>query len=135
MRDYNAQLLCTFAKQDTYMVEIESLSKYYNIIDKKIYVLQSGNNKNDLFLTYNVEKSTNSKFYPNTISIHRKKEYNTIYSINALNEMIKLENGGMVSNTYQIDWESYRNSFITARDGQVKVTPTRLLKIIKIDIS
>ena len=63
MRDYNAQLLCTFAKQDTYMVEIESLSKYYNIIDKKIYVLQSGNNKNDLFLTYNVEKSTNSKFY------------------------------------------------------------------------
>lgn len=135
MRDYNAQLLCTFSKQESCMDDIEGLSKYYNIIDHKVYVLQNGFNKSEVFLTYNAEKSINNKFYPNTISIHRKKEYNVIYSINALNEMIKLKNNGFASNTYQLDWESYRNSFITARDGNVKVTPTRLLKIVKIEIT
>ena len=128
MGSYNAQLLCTFAKYQTYMNEIESLSRYYNIIEKKIYVLQSGYNKEDVFLTYNAEK-TGTQFYPNTISVHRKKEYNIIYSINALNELIKEENNGVLSSTYQINWEKYRSSFITARDGKVKVTPTRLMKI------
>ena len=124
----NTQLLCTFAKYQTYLNEIESLASYYNITDKKIYVLQSGYSKEDIFLTYNAEK-TGTQFFPNTISVHRKKEYNIIYSINALNELIKEENNGILSNTYQINWENYRSSFITARDGKVKVTPTRLMKI------
>lgn len=124
----NAQLLCTFTKYETYINEIEALTSYYSILDKKIFVLQSGYNKEDVFLTYNAEKS-GGQFYPNTISVHRKKEYNIIYSINALNELIKEENNGILSNTYQINWEKYRSSFITARDGKVKVTPTRLIKI------
>lgn len=127
----NAQLLCTFAKQHTYQGEMEALAEYYNIIENKIYVLQSGTNRDDVFLTYNAEKG-NNQFYPNTISVHRKKEYNIIYSINALNELIKEQNNGVVSSAYQIDWENYRNSFITARDGKVKVTPTRLMKIYQI---
>lgn len=127
----NAQLLCTFARQHTFQAEIESLSEYYNIIEHKIYVLQSGANRDDVFLTYNAEKN-GSQFYPNTISVHRKKEYNIIYSINALNELIKEENNGVLSSTHQINWENYRNSLITARDGKVKVTPTRLMKIYQI---
>lgn len=127
----NAQLLCTFAKQQTYQSEIESLAEYYNILEKKIYVLQSGANKDDIFLTYNAEKN-GSQFYPNTISVHRKKEFNIIYSINALNELIKEENNGVMSSSHQIAWENYRNSFITARDGRVKITPTRLIKIYQI---
>ena len=131
MSAYNAQLLCTFAKQHTYQEEMESLAQYYSIVEKRIYVLQSGLNKDDIFLTYNAEKN-GSQFYPNTISVHRKKEHNIIYSINALNELIKEQNGGVVSNTFQINWEQYRNSFITARDGKVKITPTKLLKIYQI---
>jgi len=131
MATANAQLLCTFAKQHTYQAEMEALSEYYNIIEHKIYVLQSGVNREDIFLTYNAEKN-GSQFYPNTISVHRKKEFNIIYSINALNELIKEQNNGVVSNTFQIRWEDYRNSFITARDGKVKITPTRLMKIYQI---
>lgn len=127
----NAQLLCTFTKYSNYQNEIFALSEYYNILEKKVYVLQSGLNKEDVFLTYNAEKN-GTQFYPNTISVHRKKEHNIIYSINALNELIKEQNNGFVSNTYQIDWSQYKNSFITARDGKVKVTPTRLLKIFQI---
>jgi hypothetical protein len=131
MMSGNAQLLCTFAKQHTYQSEIEALAEYYNIIEHKIYVLQSGANRDDVFLTYNAEKN-GVQFYPNTISVHRKKEYNIIYSINALNELIKQENNGVVSTSYQINWDNYRNSLITARDGKVKITPTKLIKIYQI---
>ena len=132
MPEYNTQLLCTFSKKDTYMEEIEALANYYKIADGKIYVLQSGANNNDIFLTFNALKG-NSAFYPHTMSVHRKKEYNIIYSINALNELIKEENNGVMSPSHQIAWENYRNCFITARDGKVKITPTRLLKIYKIN--
>ena len=127
----NTQLLCTFAKIQTYSDEIAALFKYYNIPDGKVYVLQSGTILDDVFLTYNAEKST-SEFYPHTMSMHRKKEFNIIYSINALNELIRQENNGVVSRSYQINWQAYSNSLITAREGKVKITPTRLLKIFKI---
>ena len=131
MAGSNAQLLCTFAKYNTYQNEIDALSEYYNILEKKVYVLQNVANKDEIFLTYNVEKN-GSQFYTNTISVHRKKEHNIIYSINALNELIKEQNNGIVSNTFQINWEQYKNSFITAREGKIKVTPTRLMKIYQI---
>ena len=131
MRQYDAQLLCTFTKYHAYNDDIISLTEYYNIIEKRIYVLQSGLNRDDVFLTFNAEK-TSGDFYVNTISVHRKKEYNVIYSINALNEIVRAENGGNISFMYQIDWEKYRNSLITTKDRTIKVTPTVLLKIIQI---
>ena len=132
MPEHNTQLLCTFSKKESYQEEMESLAKYYNIVDSKIYVLESGDNPNDIFLTYNVVKN-GGQFYRSTISVHRKKEYNILYSINALNELIKEENGGVHSSSHKIAWENYRNCFITARDGRVKITPTKLLKIYKIN--
>ena len=125
------QLLCTFAKLQTYSDEVAALASYYSILDGKVYVLQSGTNTEDIFLTYNAAKNS-VEFYPRTMSVHRKKEYNVLYSINALNELIKQENNGVLSRSYQINWQLYSNSFITARDGQVKITPTKLVKIFKI---
>ena len=131
MREHNTQLLCTFSKANIYLSEIEALAEYYNIVDGKIYVLQSGSNKDDIFLTFNAAKGNNN-FYPNTMSVHRKKEFNILYSINALNELIKMENNGIASSSHQIAWENYRSCLITARDGKVKITPTRLIKIFNI---
>jgi hypothetical protein len=131
MPEYNTQLLCTFSKKDVYQEDIESIFDYYSIPDGKIYVLESKANGTDIFLTYNAQK-LNQQFYPNTISVHRKKEFNIIYSINALNGLVLLENNGTPSSTHKIAWENYSNSFITSRDGKVKVTPTKLLKIYHI---
>jgi hypothetical protein len=128
MHQFDAQLLCTFSKFATYLVEIEALFKYYTIVDNRVYVLQNGQNREEIFLTFNALK-TGGSFYTNTISVHRKKEYNVLYSINALNELIKRENGGIASPSYKVDWSKFQNSFITAREGVVKVTPTKLLKI------
>jgi hypothetical protein len=128
MIEHNTQLLCTFSKKDMYQEEIESISEYYQIVDGKVYVLESKSNSYEIFLTYNVVKN-GGQFYPNTISVHRKKEFNIIYSINALNGLILHENNGVQSSTHKIAWENYSNCFISARDGKVKITPTKLLNI------
>lgn len=132
MHEHNTQLLCTFSKKDAFQEEIESIAEYYQIVDGKVYVLESKANPTDIFLTYNVIK-TGGQFYPNTISVHRKKEFNIIYSINALNGLILSENNGVPSSSHKISWENYSNCFISARDSKVKITPTRLMKIYRIN--
>jgi hypothetical protein len=127
----DAQLLCTFAKNHDYGDTVDNLLEYYNVVDSKVYVLQNVELNNEIFLTFNAERKV-GEFFPNTISVHRKKEYNIIYSINALNELVRQENDGVTSIHYQIQWYKYKNSFITARDGIVKITPTKLLKIFHI---
>ena len=47
---------------------------------------------------------------PDTISLHRKKNTNTLYTINALNDLIRELNAGKLDKTYPIKWENYKNS-------------------------
>ena len=88
-------------------------------------------NPNEIFLTFNGAK-TGTDYYQHTISVHRKKEYNVLYSINALNELVKIENLGNFSSRTDIKWEKYRNSLITVKDGELKITSTKLVKILSI---
>jgi hypothetical protein len=94
----------------------------------KIYILKNEEVLNEVFLTYNVQK-TISTHYPRTISVHRKKDFNILYSINALNQLIKKENGGQHSNTFQVDWTKFRDSIIVVNDEKIKVMPTKLMRV------
>jgi hypothetical protein len=68
----------------------------------------------------------------NTISLHRKKITNTLYTINALNELIKLINNGVLDTNYQVEWDVYKNMIlITNKEGLQKIN-TRILKIIEL---
>jgi hypothetical protein len=82
----------------------------YEIPEHRIFVFSNAEDTDSLFCTYNVINS--SKRASNTISIHRKKETNTLYTVNALNEVIKRINNGILDKTYQLDWMRYQNSFI-----------------------
>lgn len=65
--------------------------------------------------------------------VHRKKESNTIYTINALNRLIKELNGGKEDKTYQITWEDYRNSMILTDDDGYKIMGTKLFRIVDVN--
>jgi hypothetical protein len=125
---HNTQLLCTFSNSTSYQKDISSICEFYKIDGGKIYILKNEENLSEIFLTYNVEKGNHNHF-PRTISVHRKKDYNILYSINALNQLIKEENGGQVSNTYQVDWGKYRDSIIVVNDGKIKIMPTKLMRV------
>ena len=127
-------LLCTFTNQKNLEQTTHDITKNFNVIFEKIYVLQNENKTNELICTYNVnqEEEINFNDVKNTISLHRKKITNTLYTINALNELIMEINNGVLDTSYQIPWDVYKNTIlITNKDGLSRI-PTRILKIINL---
>ena len=66
----------------------------------------------------------------NTISIHRKKETNTLYTVNALNAIIRRVNNGVLDKTFQVDWNNYQNSFILTDGNDYRVVELVFFKKI-----
>ena len=128
------QLLCTFTNQKSLEQTSHDITKNFNIIFDKIYVLQNEDKNKELICTYNVDQDEKIDFnsVDNTISLHRKKLSNTLYTINALNELIKTINNGVLDTRYQVPWELYKNMIlITNKEGLQRI-PTRILKIINL---
>ena len=126
------QLLCTFTTQKNLEQTTHDISKNFNVVFEKIYVLQNETKPYELICTYNVDKDDDVDFnkVKNTISLHRNKITNTLYTINALNELIKTINNGVLDTKYQVPWDIYRNMIlILGKEGLSKI-PTRILKII-----
>jgi len=128
------KLLCTFTDINSYVDEIASVNSYYDIVFGKIFVLQDADNLDSLLLTYNINQDTfNSiNFYKNTISVHRKKDSNTLYTINSLNALIKNLNGGILDTNFKIDWDLYKNKILLVDEDSYREVNTKLFKIIKI---
>ena len=99
----------------------------------KLYVLQKEDNPNELMITYNVKKSEVSGFLPNTILLHRKKETNTLYTINAVNHIIKDANNGILDKSYRLQWDNYRNSILLTNKDGLNIIHTRLKEIIDLE--
>jgi len=129
------QLLATFTTKTDLDRTIENIKGAYTIAFSKIYVLQNENNVNELICTYNVdlEKGADYNDVKGTISLHRKKHSNTLYTINALNEVIANLNNGLVDSKFIVPWENFKNTLmVTNSDGLNKIS-TRIYKIIKIN--
>jgi hypothetical protein len=97
----------------------------------KIFVLEVKDN-NEYVLTYNIEMANISNIPDNTILVHRKKESNTLYTINALNELIKKLNGGVVDTRFQIDWQHYKNTILLTQQNELRQLKTKIYKIIEL---
>ena len=129
-----SQLLATFTTKDNLDDIVENIKKSYSIIFDKIYVLQNEENVTELICTYNVsiDNGIDYNSVKGTISLHRKKHTNTLYTINALNEVIANLNNGIIDSKFLVPWENFKNTLlVTNADGLNKIN-TRIYKIIKI---
>lgn len=128
------QLLCTFATKDILENILEQIESVYEIVFDKIYVLQNEDNVDELMCTYNVD-ATNAVDYnkvPGTISLHRKKFTNTLYTINGLNEIIVKLNNGLMDSKFLVPWEDFRNKLVITNTDGLKEIPTRIFKIVEL---
>ena len=123
------QLLCTFAHRKDLDLISDYITKSYTVAERRIFVFADADNKNDLYLTYNIERGAFTKT-PNTISIHRKKETNTLYTVNALNTIIVKANNGVLDKTFIINWETYRNSLLLTSDNDLRPISLELMRRI-----
>tara|TARA_Y100000004_G_C8864124_1_gene390374 strand:+ start:137 stop:538 length:402 start_codon:yes stop_codon:yes gene_type:complete len=131
-----SQLLCTFTNKESFDNTVEQIKNAYTIVFNKIYILQNENDVNELICTYNVDMSNGSVDYnaiKGTISLHRKKHSNTLYTINALNEVIAELNNGVVDSKFIVPWENFKNTLMVTNSEGLNKINTRIFKIIKID--
>ena len=129
------QLLCTFSKKEVLDDTINLIVKHYDIVFNKLYVLNDEGDNKMAIITYNVNYENNLDYnsVSNTISIHRKKQTNTLYTINALNEVIRSKNGGVLDKSFQVDWSEFQNSLLLTNDSGLNIIKTKIHKIININ--
>ena len=129
--DLNNKLFCTFTTLEGVNDLVDSIQRKYTVMYNKIFVLEVKNN-NEYVLTYNIEMANISSIPENTILVHRKKESNTLYTINALNELIKSLNGGVVDTRFQIEWQHYKNTILLTQQNELKELKTKIHQIIEL---
>jgi hypothetical protein len=131
IRDLNNRLFCSFTTLEGLDDLIEGITSKYDVMYNKIFVLHIKSN-DEYVCTYNIDQANISDIPPNTILVHRKKDSNTLYTINALNELIKKLNGGVVDTKFPIDWQHYRNTILLTQHDELKQLKTKIHKIIEL---
>jgi hypothetical protein len=129
------QLLCTFTNKKNLELTIDEITSAYTIVFNKVYVLQNENDINELICTYNVDvlEGVDYNKVKGTISLHRKKHSNTLYTINALNEVVSNLNNGVVDSKFIVPWENFKNTLLVTNSEGLNKINTRIYKIVKID--
>jgi|TARA_B110000902_G_scaffold54104_1_gene62880 hypothetical protein len=126
------QLLCTFTTKDKLKDVLQEIRETYHIVYNFIYVLQNKGSLEELFVTYNIDTSFRTERpLDDTILVHRKKQSNTLYTINALNELVKEENNGVLDKKFTIDWTKFKNSIIVTNVEGTKKISTRIFEVIE----
>lgn len=122
------QLLCTFTTLQELPSCIAKIHKTYqvdSVSNMKCYqYIESANN---VICVYNT--STNTGRMSDTITINRKKETETLYSINALNTLICELNNGVLDKSFRVDWSQYKNKLMLSdRNGLFRLIEIKELQ-------
>lgn len=125
------QLLCTFAHKKDLELIVDYVTKSYTISEQRMFVFSDADNRNDIYITFNIEATGYSKT-PNTISIHRKKETNTLYTVNALNTIIRGANNGVMDKSFAVDWTLYHNSLLMTNANALRRIQLQLMHRIEL---
>ena len=129
--DMSNKLFCTFSSEENLEEILQTIQHKYKIIYNKIFVLYS-KSQDEYICTYNVEFGNVSNFLENTILVHRKKESNTLYTINSLNRLIESLNEGVLDTSYRVNWDDYRNCILLTKGSELKRVNTKLHRIIEL---
>ena len=117
----------SFSSEDEYRTHLQVIREIYRP-DSSLFVLQNRDNDNEIFITFNTEYNFKT---PGIIKIHKKRETNTLFSVDSVNEL-SMRTNGKIDKEWSPNWEEYRNSLLLMRDGELTVIPTRLREIIRL---
>lgn len=124
-------LVALFVEQEDIQKALNEIKAKFQIQGNKIFILNQIDEPEELILTFNIELPDNYKENLNItdfgklIRIHRKKEFNCLYTINALNFIIK--------NEETLDWNKYKFCFLTISSNHIKVIKTKLKEVFDLN--
>lgn len=124
------RLFCSFTPKDKLEQRLAEINSQYKILYSKIFVLASPESE-EYMCTYNIEvEGKEITILGNTILLHRKKETNTLYTINALNTLVMNLNNGVMDNRFPINWAEYKNSMLLTQGNEFRKLNTLVHKIV-----
>ena len=127
------QLLCTFTSKPRLNDTLDIIITCNEVLYEKVYVFQNEKDLGQLICTYNVEyKYDYEESIIDTISLHRKKQSNTLYTINALNEVIRSKNKGVLDKKFIVDWTEYQNTLLLTNESGLTIIPTKIYQIVDV---
>ena len=129
--DMSNKLFCTFTAKEDLDELLDSIKSNYIILYDKIFVLEC-EDQDEYICTYNVDFNNIGDFLESTILVHSKKQTNTLYTINALNELIKELNNGYLDKRFIVNWDDYRNSVLLTKDHKLQILKTKLFDIVEV---
>ena len=127
------KLFCTFTKKEDIENTLDTIQGRYTILFNKIFILES-KDSDELMCTYNIDPGNLSMttVLPNTILLHRKKESNTLYTINALNTLVKSLNNGYADPNYRVNWNDYKNTILLTNGPDLRKLETTIFEIVNL---
>lgn len=133
IQELSNKLFATFTKKEDLQETIEIITSRYTILFDKIFILES-QDSDELICTYNIDPGNlnSTTILPNTILLHRKKDSNTLYTINALNTLIKTLNNGVADPNYKIEWTDYKNTILLTTGPDLRKLETAIHKIVSL---
>lgn len=126
-----SQLVCVFSLQENLDYTIGLIEATYFILYKKIFILSIQNN-DEYICSFNIDKSLQRKQLPGAMLVHRKRETNTMYTINSLNELIRQQNNGILDKEFKVDWNNYSNGILLLSNNELRFLKTVLYQIINV---
>lgn len=121
-------LLLSFSTLEEYRSELQRIREVYRP-ESNIFVLENIDEPTEVYVTFN---TTYNFKMSGIIKCNKKKGYNVIFTIDALNALA-IRDIGKVDKEYTPDWEQYRNSLLLIRDGELYIAKTKVKEIIKIE--
>jgi len=125
------QLICLFTTEPMIDHTVEMVSRTYDVVYKRLFIL-SIEDSEELICSFNVDKGNHKKQLPGAMLVHRKKETNTLYTINSLNALIRKENNGVADAKFSVDWTKYSNSLLVTSNNDLKVLKTQVYQLINL---
>ena len=137
-RHNNGLLLASFlTTQDEQAIleEVEFIAEHLPLTNNFIFLLQQKDDLGKKILTYNAAIPKGTPFNPRlyTIRIHRKKQTNTLYTINALNAAVAEQHDGKTGRDLRLDWSVYQDTLLLTSSKKLQAHPIEVLKIFKIE--
>ncbi len=128
LTEYSAEAAEDYVQE---LVETVDLSSPY------IFLFHRSKSASDYIVTYNVSDPKISRSSTNsyTMRVHRKKQSNTLYTINALNAAVSLQHSGSTGKDLPLNWDEYKNCLLLTEGKNLQVHPIEVLKIFKLEDS
>ena len=121
--------------EEAILKEVQFIAENINLSNDHIFLLKSTNEPKKKILTYNAVTERGKSFNPRlfTIRVHRKKQTNTLYTINALNAAVASQHNGKTGKDLKLEWSEYTNCLLLSEGKKLKMHPVEVLKIFKVE--